>query len=142
MDRSGLYEIDKTVVTSRLHRWGAWKMCSGVALGWASMSPFMRMTPSSSVGAIQDEIDSECKQTDAAVIRLCDVHQLIVRNEYVLHSDKQVAMRAAITGFSKRTYYDYLDKAHIELAKRLNLMLISSHDSDINVLTVSKVRLA
>jgi len=142
MDMSKLYEIDKTVVSSRLHRWGAWKMKSGVALGWSSMSPFMRMTPSASMGNIQDEVDSECRQTDSAVICLCDVHQLVVRNEYVLHSDKQVALRAAITGFSKRTYYDYLDRAHVEVAKKLNLMLISPHDSDINVLSVSKVRLA
>lgn len=137
MDKSGLYEFDKTVVTSRLIRWGAWKMNSGVALGYPSMTTFMRMTPGATVGFIHDEVGSECSQTDKAVMSLSDIHKLVVRNEYVLHTDKKVSERADITGLSKRTYYDYLDCAHIQIAKRLNLLLISSHTSGINVLNVS-----
>ncbi|WP_293006903.1 hypothetical protein [Nitrosomonas sp.] len=136
MDRSGIFLFDKSTVVSRLVRWGSWKMDSCVALGYPSMSPFMRMTPSATVGAIQDEIDSECLQTDRVVMSLSDVHKLVVRNEYVLHSDKKSSERAAITGFSKRTYYDYLGCAHSEIAKSLNLMLTSSHTSSINVLNV------
>lgn len=142
MDRSKLETFDSSIVTSRLIRWGAWKLNSCVALGYPSMSTFMKMTPSATIKSIQDEIDSECKQTHEAVVQLNDLHQLIIRNEYVLHSDKKVSERAAITGFSKRQYYEHLKNSHIKIAERLNLLLISPHTSGINLLNVSKVRLA
>lgn len=137
MNKSSIYDFDKSTVTSRLVRWGAWKMNSGVALGYPSMSTFMRLTPSVSMSHIQDEVGSECAQTDRAVMSLSDIHKLVIRNEYVLHTDKRVTERAAITGLSKRTYYDYLDCAHAYVARELNLLLISSHTSGINVLNVS-----
>ncbi|MBY0474204.1 MAG: hypothetical protein K2Q13_03970 [Nitrosomonas sp.] len=142
MDRSKLEMFDSSIVTSRLVRWGAWKLNSCVALGYPSMSTFMKMTPSASMSTIQDEIDSECKQTNESVLQLNDLHQLIIRNEYVLYSDRKAVERAAITGFKKRQYYDHLKCAHIEIAKRLNLLLISPHTSGINVLSVSEMRLA
>ena len=143
MDTTKLYELDKTVVSSRLVRWGAWRMNSCVALGYQSMSAFMKLNPSStSIGNIADEIDSECKQTDRAVSKLNDFLFIVVRNEYVLHVNKKLTERAVITGVSRRRYSEYLDRAHGEIAENLNLLLISPPTSDINVLSVSKVRSA
>lgn len=143
MDRSKLETFDKSIVTSRLHRWGAWKMRSGVALGYQSMSSFMRLSGrSTTLENIVDEIDSECVQTDTAVNVLPYFHWVVIRAEYVLHAGKKGNEKAVICGVSKRAYYNYLDAAHSHVARNLNLLLISVHSSDINVLSVSKVRLA
>lgn len=143
MDRSKLYEFDKTTVTSRLHRWGAWVMDSGVALGMPAMSAFMRMTPGSTVGAIQDEIDSECRQTNHAFNNVKVVfYRGALWVEYVIGVGKSRNDRISMCGCGKTKYYDYLDRGHIEIANNLNLMLRIPDKTDINVLTVSKVRLA
>ncbi len=143
MDRSKLFELDKTTVTSRLVRWGAWKMNSGVALGHPSMAAFMRMTPGSTVGAIQDEIDSECRQTDMAFERIeIYFYKSALWVEYAVGSGRPRDDRIRMCGCSKRKYYEYLELGHIHFANNLNLLLHFRDRNDINLLSSSKVRLA
>lgn len=143
MDMSKLETFDKTTVTSRLVRWGSWKMRSGVALGYAPMAAFMRLSGGGgTVGGIADEIDSECVQTDGAVEKLTYFPQVVIRVEYMIGVDKRRDEKARTCGISKSTYYDYLQVAHAQVANNLNLMLRSPDKSDINLLNVSKVRLA
>ena len=138
MNRSDLESFDKTTVSSRLIRWGAWKMRSGVALGYPSMVSFMRLGGGHSA---YDDVDSECIETDGAVEKLTLFPQITIRVEYV-SGYKETAVKAHACGISKRRYYEYLQLAHEQVANNLNLMLISPHKHDTNMLNQLEVRQA
>lgn len=135
MDTLDLYKFDKTTVSSRLIRWGSWKMRSGVALGYPSMAAFVGLSGGNPPDWCGQAIDSECVQTDAAVEQLTLFPQIVVRVEYV-SGYKETAVKAHVCGISKRRYYEYLQLAHEQVANNLNLLLIRPHESDINQLNV------
>lgn len=132
-----LYTFDKGTVVTRLNRWGRWKMASGVALGFSSMAAFMRLGGGSNQSDRFGEIDYECIQTNIAVELLPLFHQDVIRVEYLL-AYSESSVKANRCGVKKRTYYEYLEKAHDYVAKNLNLSLNSPHKDDINLLNVKK----
>lgn len=138
MNKDDLESFDKTTVATRLIRWGAWKMKSGVALGYPSKVAFMRLG-----GEHQDwlgiVVDSECIQTDGAVEKLSLFPQVVIRVEYLL-GYKETAVKAHVCGISKRRYYEYLQMAHEQVANNLNLMLISPRKRDTNMLSCLEMR--
>lgn len=136
MDRSSLETFDKSTVTSRLIRWGAWKMRSGVALGYPSMVTFMRFGGGSSG---YDDVDSECIETNGAVEKMSLFPQVAIRVEYI-SGYKEIAVKAHVCGVSKRRYYEYLQMAHELVANNLNLRLISPHKNDTNMVNQLYVR--
>lgn len=143
MDRANIFELDKSTVTSRLARWGSWKMNSGVALGYPAMSAFMNLSGrSSSLEYIADEIDSECRQTNDAFERLYFFPRSAIYVEYAIGVGKNREDKARLCGCQRTSYYKYLESGHVEIARILNLMLHSADRNDINLLNVSKVRLA
>ncbi|MBY0498306.1 MAG: hypothetical protein K2P74_01655 [Nitrosomonas sp.] len=138
-----LYELDKSTVVSRLHRWGAWKMRSGVALGYPAMSAFMNLSGrATTLEHIADEIDSECRQTNDAFEKLYFFPRSAIYVEYVIGVGKSRDEKACLCGCQRTAYYKYLESGHIEFSRILNLMLHSADKTDINLLNVSKVRLA
>lgn len=141
MDKDNLYTFDKSTVSSRLIRWGQWKMMSGVALGYPSIAAFVGLSPSSPGDWCGQAIDSECVQTNVAVEQLKLFPQVIVRVEYI-SGYKETAVKAHVCGVSKRRYYEYLQLAHEQVANNLNLLLIRPHESDINLLSCLEVRTA
>lgn len=133
---AGLYELDRSVVRSRLIRWGEWKMRSGVGLGFPSMSMFMKLGGQTNRDLDSfGEIDSECVLTNKSVEMLPHIHACVVRVEYV-YNYKDSAVKAHSCGVSKRTYYNYLDTAHDLVAKHINYLLRDVHKNDINLLNV------
>lgn len=136
---SGMYEFDKGTVVSRLNRWGRWKMASGVALGFSSMSAFMRLGGGTNPGDRFGDIDVECVETNEAVCVIPLFHQTVLYVEYAL-SYRESSAKAHKCGISTRRYREYLDLAHDHVAKKLNSRLISPPESDINPLNCSLVR--
>lgn len=133
---AGLCELDRSVVRSRLIRWGEWKMRSGVSLGFGSMSSFMKL------GGRTDqhydpfgEVDSECMLTNKSVEMLPHVPALVVRVEYV-SGYRDSAVKAHSCGISKRAYYNYLDTAHDLVAKHINYLLRDVHKDDIKLINL------
>ena len=141
MNKLELESFDKTTVTSRLIRWGAWKMRSGVALGYPSMAVFMGLGGSNPPDWCGQAIDSECVQTNLAVERLTLFPQVAIRVEYI-SGYKDTAVKAHLCGISKRRYYEYLQLAHQQVANSLNLLLISPHKHDTNMVSCLEMRSA
>ena len=142
MDKLDLESFDKSTVTSRLVRWGQWKMNSGVALGYPSESAFMRLTPKDKNQEWMGlAVDSECVQTNHAVEHLSLFPQIVIRVEY-LSGYRETAVKAHVCGISKRRYHEYLQIAHVQVANNLNLLLISPHETGINLLNCLEVRTA
>ncbi|WP_145956215.1 hypothetical protein [Nitrosomonas ureae] len=141
MDKDNLYTFDKGTVSSRLIKWGQWKMRSGVALGYPSAAAFVGLNPSSPSEWCGQAIDSECVQTNQAVEALPYVLLIVVRVEYI-SGYKDSAVKAHACGISKRSYYNYLDHAREIVANNLNLNLHMVHKNDINLLSCLEVRSA
>lgn len=134
-----IYELDGGSVDSRLRRWGAWKMQSGVALGFPSQAAFMRLVPASDNHERFGEIDHECIETNEAVELLPLIPQVVIRVEYVL-AYSSVAAKAHQCGICKRSYHNYLADAKKMFANILNKNLRVVHDSSINMANCSSVR--
>lgn len=138
MSKSSIYDFDKSTVTSRLIRWGAWKLGSSVACGYPSVAAFMRMAPCPMNINYIDEIDSECVQTNAAYETISEYqYKLVIHVEYYAGIGLKRNDRARLSGYGKSQYYLYLDRAHQEIARKLNLLLCRPDKTDINVLNVS-----
>ncbi|MXS81561.1 hypothetical protein [Nitrosomonas oligotropha] len=135
----GIYDLDAGSVDSRLRRWGAWKMQSGVALGFPSQSAFMRLVPAGDNHDRFGEIDHECIETNDAVELLPLIPQVVIRVEYVL-AYSSVAVKAHQCGVCKRSYHNYLADAKKMFANILNKNLRVVHDYSINPLNCSSVR--
>lgn len=134
MKDNSLYMFDKSIVSSRLIRWGKWKMTSGVALGYPTKAAFVGLSPNPPGDWCGQSIDSECVQTNDAVEQLTLFQQVVVRVEYI-SGHRETAVKADVCGISKRRYYEYLNLSHEQIAEKLNLLLIRPHASGINVLS-------
>lgn len=128
------YLFDKTTVNGRLTEWAAWKMDSGVALGYPSESAFLKMNVDN--GKTKESyapINQECSLLNGIIDDLPHLHHIIIRVEY-LSGYKDSEVKAHIVGVSRRTYYNYLDRARELIANSLNISLIGVRTCDINVL--------
>lgn len=136
MNKLDLYCLDKSSVTSRLVRWGTWKMRSGVANGYPKQSAFVRL------GGISEsatdwrgyEIDSECMATNKAVEMSPLFHQDVLRVEYI-YAFRDTVVKANACGVGKRQYYNFLSSAHEIVANNLNIILRNVHENDTNMLS-------
>lgn len=118
------------IVVGRLIRWAEWKMGSGVNLGYKPQVNFMRLAPST--GSNWDEmVDRECIETDAAYNQLPQLHQLVLRLEY-LSTYKTDELKSVSFGSSVRAYRQYKKDAHEKIEAILipknNLNILQHYD--------------
>lgn len=123
-------DMERVTVIGYLVDWAKWKYRSGEALGFPSMSSFMRIGSGPTPGERSyDDVDSWCVATNLAYKQLPPYLRNVVEMEY-LSVYKTVAIKANMLRISKRTYHNRLNEAYDLLAKKLTLHLHSLHDSD------------
>lgn len=105
--------MEESTVVGRLTRWAKWKFQNGVALGYPSQASFLRLVVDGTAieHFIDQSLDSECVETDRAYRLLPELHQLVLRIEY-LSTLSTVALKAYRFGTSKRTYEQYKNDAY------------------------------
>lgn len=110
--------MNESVVTMRLSKWAKWKLGCGKHLGYKSQVSFMRMTPIHGGSASLDvyAFDQECIETNSAVEQLPELHQAIVRVEYLstCRTDREKALRV---GVCKRSFIAYRAMAYKQISK-------------------------
>lgn len=119
--------IDESAVISRLERWARIKMQSGDKLGYPSESAFRKLTPFGGVQFVDRGLDLEFQETEKAFRMLPEVHQLVIRKEF-LSTCRNEAEKACQLGVSIRTLRQYKHSAYQMLANILNIRL--THDAE------------
>lgn len=117
----------EAMVVNRLLKWARWKLASGVALGLPREVSYMREVSKIDRELIRERLimDDECRKTNAAFEQLPQLHQLVLRLEYLTAGGGNELMKAHWFGTSIRTYRTYRNDAYRILGNILDSRLTS-----------------
>mgnify|MGYP001573911380 CR=1 FL=1 len=116
----------EAMVVNRLLKWARWKLASCVALGYPREISYMREVSKIDPALKYEHLifDDECRQTNEAFELLPQLHQLVLRLEYLSAGGNEL-MRAHWFGTSIRTYRTYRNDAYRLLGNILDSRLTS-----------------
>lgn len=117
----------EAMVVNRLTKWACWKLASGVALGYPREVNYMRAVSPIDREIVRERLllDDECRKTNEAFELLPQLHQLVLRLEYLTSGDGSELMKAHWFGTSIRTYRTYRNDAYRILGNILDSRLTS-----------------
>lgn len=119
----------------KLKEWSRWKYASGMALGYKKQSSFVGLAGGgdSLQSKYDDDVyDSECRRVDAAIELLPQLHQTVIRVEYLAGGTE--IQKALWFGRSPRVYRECRSEAYSRLLVLFENNLISQPDSGIKEL--------
>lgn len=126
--------IDAKVVR-KLTEWARWKFASGVALGYPREVSYMREVSPIDRELIRERliIDDECRQTNEAFELLPQLHQTVLRVEYLTAGGNE-PMKARWFGRSTRVYRECRKEAYTMMGNILDNRLTSQPETCCNQL--------